>query len=283
VIDQNLENPATSPQEAPLSFDQMLSRLEDEIGYYFRNRGLLRRALTHRSFANEQADPRPPHNEALEFLGDAVLEFLISAWLLELYPTLNEGTLSKMRAYTVSAVNLQKQAARLNLGSYLLLNRGEEKTGGRAKVALQVDAYEALIAAIYLDRGIEAARDFVRREFVVSLAEIDPQNLTATDYKTALQERLQSFGLPTPQYAIVESLGPDHRRVFQVELRVNGQCLATGEGTTIKGAHQVAARAALDKLDATMARLKDGTLGQPAGEIIELKPFSDLSSESNAA
>jgi ribonuclease-3 len=251
------ENQTSQPPETPLSFEEMLAQLEYQIGYFFRDRNLLRRALTHRSFANEQPDPRPPHNEALEFLGDAVLEFLISAWLLELYPAQTEGTLSKMRAYTVSAVNLQKQAARLSLGNYLLLNRGEEKTGGRNKMALQVDAYEALIAAIYLDRGIEAARDFVRREFTETLAEIDPQDLTATDYKTALQERLQSVGLPTPQYAIVESLGPDHRRVFQVELRVNGRCLATGEGTTIKSAHQSAARAALDILDAEIESLKE--------------------------
>lgn len=274
----NLENPA----EPELSFDEQLSQLEDEIGYYFRDRNLLRRALTHRSYAHEQPEPRPPHNEALEFLGDAVLEFLISAWLLELYPMLNEGTLSKMRAYTVSAANLQKQAARLNLGNYLLLNRGEEKTGGRNKAALQVDAYEALIAAVYLDRGITAARDFIRRDFIVSLAEIDPQNLTATDYKTALQERLQSFGLPTPQYAIVESLGPDHRRVFQVELRVNGHSIAMGEGTTIKSAHQVAARVAIDNFEATLAKVKDIAVGSspekfvaPSGEIIELNPFSD--------
>jgi ribonuclease-3 len=235
----------------------MLSQLEDQIGYFFRDRNLLRRALTHRSYANEQADPRPPHNEALEFLGDAVLEFLISAWLLELYPTLSEGTLSKMRAYTVSAVNLQKLAVRLRLGNYLLLNRGEEKTGGRNKMALLVDSYEALLAAIYLDRGIEAAREFVRREFAETLAEIDPRDLTATDYKTALQERLQSVGLPTPQYAIIESLGPDHRRLFRVELRVNGQCFATGEGATIKGAHQAAARAALDIFNAEIEKLKE--------------------------
>jgi ribonuclease-3 len=257
------ENQATQPAEAVSSFEEMLAQLENEIGYYFRDRALLRRALTHRSYANEQAEPRPLHNEALEFLGDAVLEFLISAWLLELYPAQTEGTLSKMRAYTVSAVNLQKQAARLQLGSYLLLNRGEEKTGGRNKMALQVDAYEALIAAIYLDRGIEAARDFVRREFAETLAEIDPQDLTATDYKTALQERLQSVGLPTPQYAIVESLGPDHRRLFRVELRVNGQCFATGEGATIKSAHQAAARAALDVFETEIEKLKDG---QPASE-----------------
>jgi len=257
VIDIATEKQASNPAENSLSFEQMLSQLEDEIGYFFRDRNLLRRALTHRSYANEQADPRPPHNEALEFLGDAVLEFLISAWLLELYPTLTEGTLSKMRAYTVSAVNLQKQAARLRLGNYLLLNRGEEKTGGRNKMALLVDSYEALLAAIYLDRGIDAAKDFVRREFAETLAEIDPQDLTATDYKTALQERLQSVGLPTPQYAIIESLGPDHRRLFRVELRVNGQCFATGEGATIKGAHQAAAHAALDIFEAEIEKLKE--------------------------
>lgn len=239
-----------------VSFEDRLTQLEEGIGYFFRDRSLLRRALTHRSFANEQPDPRPPHNEALEFLGDAVLEFLVSSWLLELHPHLSEGTLSKMRAYMVSAVNLHKQATKLQLGSYLLLNRGEEKTGGRYKTALQVDAYEAVIAAIYLDRGVEAAREFVRREFAETLDEIDPLNLTKMDYKTALQERLQALGLPTPQYAIVESQGPDHNRVFQIELRVNGHCLATGEGTTIKGAHQVAARTALDNLESEIERIK---------------------------
>jgi len=243
--------------ETPLSPEEMLQQLERVIGYAFRNRALLRRALTHRSFANEQPDPRPAHNEALEFLGDAVLEFLISAWLLELHPTQTEGTLSKLRAYAVSAVNLQKHAAQLRLGDYLLLNRGEEKTGGRSKAALQVDAYEALIAAIYLDGGIESASDFVRREFDQTFITLTPHDLTATDYKTALQERLQSLGHPTPQYAIVESLGPDHRRVFQVELRVSGRCLATGEGTTIKGAHQAAARAAIDTLNSGLDKLKE--------------------------
>jgi ribonuclease III len=243
--------------EAASTHEALLTQLEGLIGYAFRDRTLLRRSLTHRSFANEQADPRPLHNEALEFLGDAVLEFLISAWLLELYPTQNEGTLSKLRAYAVSAVNLQKHAARLGLGHYLLLNRGEEKTGGRHKTALQVDAYEALIAAIYLDGGIEAAKDFVRREFATTFAAVDPQNLAMADYKTALQERLQSLGLPTPQYAIVESLGPDHHRIFQVELRVSGRCIATGQGTTIKGAHQAAARAALDQLLAELEKLKE--------------------------
>jgi len=227
--------------------DSLLHRLEREISYRFNDRQLLRRALTHRSYANEQPAPRPLHNEAFEFLGDAILEFLISTWLLELHPTLSEGHLSKMRAYAVSAVNLQKHAARLQLGSFLLLNKGEEKTGGRHKTALQVDAYEALIAAIYLDGGIVAASNFVRKEFTQTLADIDPLDLTSMDYKTALQEQLQSRGLPTPRYEVLERQGPDHRRVFQVALNVNGIQLSTGEGTTIKSAHQSAARDAISR------------------------------------
>ena len=255
---ETIVQPASSDEtadETATETDIQLQQLENRIGYRFNDPLLLRRAVTHRSFANEQTDPRPAHNEALEFLGDAVLEFLISSWLLELHPTLNEGPLSKMRAYAVSAANLQKHAARLQLGSYLLLNRGEEKTGGRHKVALQVDAYEALIAGIYLDGGIEAARDFVRREFAGTFAEIDPQNLTKMDYKTALQERLQSLGLPTPRYDILERQGPDHRRVFQVALSVKDHRLATGEGTTIKSAHQAAAKEALLSLDREIGNL----------------------------
>lgn len=227
----------------------LLEQLEGEIGYKFRDHALLRRAMTHRSFANEQPEPRPAHNEALEFLGDAVLEFLTSAWLLELHPTQSEGVLSKLRAYAVSANNLQKQAARLHLGDYLLLNRGEEKTGGRTKAALLVDAYEALIAAIYLDGGVDAARGFVRREFAGTFDEINPENLTATDYKTALQERMQALGYATPRYLLVESSGPDHRRLFFAEVLLEGQRLMTGEGTTIKSAHQSAARAVIEAMD----------------------------------
>ena len=242
--------PGGRPVESPgrqhaAGSEELLRKLEKQIDYRFSDLQLLRRAMTHRSFANEQPLPRPLHNEALEFLGDAVLEFLISTWLLELHPTLSEGHLSKMRAYAVSATNLQKHAARLELGSFLLLNKGEEKTGGRHKVALQVDAYEALIAAIYLDGGIVAASNFVRREFLQTLAEIDPADLTRMDYKTALQELLQSRGLPTPRYEILERQGPEHRRIFQVALNVKGVRMATGEGTTIKAAHQEAAREAL--------------------------------------
>ncbi len=231
-----------------MNFDDKLVELQETIGYQFRTPALLRRSLTHRSFANEQPDPRPAHNEALEFLGDAVLEFLISSWLLELHPMQTEGALSKLRAAAVNSITLQKQAARLDLGRFLLLNRGEEMTGGRDKAALQVDAFEALLAAIYLDGGIESASAFVRREFAQTLADLDPLDLTAADYKTALQERVQARGFQTPQYSIVGSLGPDHRRVFQAEVSVGDVHLAVGTGTTIKAAHQAAAREALERL-----------------------------------
>ncbi|MEP7271442.1 MAG: ribonuclease III [Acidobacteriota bacterium] len=235
-------------QDLSTTFAEKLAELQTTIRYQFRDPALLQRALTHRSFANEQPDPRPAHNEALEFLGDAVLEFLISSWLLELHPMQTEGALSKLRAAAVNSVTLLKQAARLELGRFLLLNRGEEMTGGRGKAALQVDAFEALLAAIYLDGGIEAASRFVRWEFAKTIAELDPLNLAAADYKTALQERVQARGCPTPQYAIVATLGPDHRRVFEAEVSVGSIHLAVGTGTTIKAAHQAAAREALDRL-----------------------------------
>ncbi len=258
VIETPLASQEVVSQLPDSSFEQRLRQLQEIISYTFKDADLLRRALTHRSFANEQPEPRPLHNEAFEFLGDAVLEFLVSAWLLELYPAHKEGVLSKLRAFAVSAANLQTHAVRLRLGDYLLLNRGEEKTGGRSKSHLQVDAYEALIAAIYLDGGVEPARNFVKREFAATFSEMDPDDLTATDYKTALQENLQANGLPTPKYAIIEKRGPDHRRIFQVELRVNGMQLSTGQGTTIKSAHQDAARAALACLPEEVENLKTG-------------------------
>jgi ribonuclease-3 len=247
-----------------LSAEEKLAELETAIEYGFRNRSLLLRAFTHRSFANEQPEPRPPDNEALEFLGDAVLAFLISAWLLELFPSQAEGTLSKLRANAVSAVALHTHAARLRLGTFLLLNRGEEKTGGRNKVALQVDAFEALIAAIYLDGGIDAARTFIHRQFASTFTGLDPEHLVTADFKTALQERLQSRGLPAPQYVTVETLGPDHRRTFQVEMRVLGQRVAAGEGPTIKRAQQEAARVALDEFDAALAKAGMSETAVPA-------------------
>jgi len=232
-----------------LEREKLLSELEQKIGYSFRSRALLDRALTHRSFANERVGENCQHNEALEFLGDSVLGFVVSAWLLERFPELSEGKLSKMKAYLVSESRLVEIAEALDLGSYILLNRGEEKTGGRRKRALLADAYEALIGVMYVDGGIAVAERFLRRELRQKLMSIDPASMIGADYKSALQEKLQAAGGPGPDYTVVEVLGPDHRRTFRVELRVGGRPVATGEGHTIKLAQQEAARVALESPD----------------------------------
>lgn len=228
---------------------EKLAQLEALIGFRFSNRSLLERALTHRSYAHGKSPELVSHNEALEFLGDAVLGFLVSAWLLERYPQLPEGKLSKLKAYLVSAANLQTHAQRIRLGEFLRLNRGEEKTGGRTKRTLLVDAYEALIAAIYLDGGIEAAQRFLRQQFAEVIEHINPDEAELMDYKTVLQERLQSQGYPPPLYEVVEERGPAHDRIFRVRLKVDDVVLAFGRGRTIKAAHQRAARLALRRLD----------------------------------
>lgn len=228
-----------------LEREKLLSELEQKIGYSFRTRALLDRALTHRSFANERIEERCQHNESLEFLGDSVLGLIVSSWLLERFPHLSEGKLSKMKAYLVSESSLVDVAELIDLGRYLLLNRGEEKTGGRRKRALLADAYEALIGVIYLDGGLREAERFLRREMREKVEEIDPSAMIGADYKSALQEQLQAAGAPVPEYIVVEALGPDHRRTFRVGLRVGGHTLATGEGRTIKLAQQEAARAAI--------------------------------------
>ena len=232
-----------------LEREKLLSQLEQKIGYSFRSRALLDRALTHRSFANERVGENWQHNEAMEFLGDSVLGFVVSAWLLERFPDLSEGKLSKMKAHLVSESRLVELAETLDLGNYILLNRGEEKTGGRQKRALLADAYEALIGVLYIDGGITVAERFLRRELREKLSSIDPSSMIGADYKSALQERLQGVGGPSPEYAVVEVLGPDHRRTFRVELRIGGNAVSTGEGRTIKLAQQEAARIALESSD----------------------------------
>ncbi len=235
-----------------------LSELERKIGYTFRRRELLDRALTHRSYAHEIGAMGLVDNEALEFLGDAVLGFIVSAWLFELFPALPEGKLAKMKAFLVSADNLQVHAQNLQLGEYLRLNRGEEKTGGRTKRTLLVDAYEALIAALYLDGGIEAAEVFVRRQFQDVVCGLDPESVRWSDYKTTLQEQLQARGLPPPVYEVTGVEGPAHARRFHVSLRIGTRVVATGEGPTIKAAHQHAARGALAQLDQLLETPENG-------------------------
>ena len=232
-----------------------LVRLRDEfeslqaaIGYRFRDRGLLEHAMTHTSRANEDASGGVLDNESLEFLGDAVLGFVIADLLFREFPDFDEGEKSKTKAALVSTTTLARQAELLQLGDHLLLGRGEEKTGGRRKQALLADGYEALIAAIYVDGGIEQARAFIAREFAALIADVREHGVAGQDYKSALQEYLQSHDRGLPEYRLAGTLGPDHRKLFQVEVMVGGEALAEASGSSKKEAEQEAARLALDKL-----------------------------------
>lgn len=222
--------------------------LEVVIGYRFRDRGLLEHGLTHRSRAHEDVTGGVFDNESLEFLGDAVLGFIVADMLFRRYPDRDEGQKSKMKAGLVSAAMLGKQAARLALGQHLLLGRGEEKSGGRRKMTLLADTYEAVIAAVYLDGGIDAARAFIEREFgalVVAAGAADPHG---DDYKSALQEFVQGRGQPLPEYVVAHETGPAHRRLFHVDVIVDGTVIASADGRTKKEAEQDSARLALAKL-----------------------------------
>jgi ribonuclease-3 len=234
-------------------FGSELEPLERRIGYRFKDRGLLEHALTHRSRVHEDASGGVFDNESMEFLGDSVLGFVIAAMLFREFPQHNEGQKSKLKASLVSAAALARLGERLNLGEFLILGRGEEKTGGRRKHAIIADCYEALIAAIYLDGGIEPAEQFIGREFASLIEEAKRTGTGASftdDWKSALQEYLQSGGRGLPVYRLAAEVGPDHRKSFVVEVVVDGEAVAKAEGRSKKEAAQSAARAALERLTA---------------------------------
>ena len=223
--------------------------LQHAIGYRFRDRGLLEHAMTHTSRANEDVSGGVLDNESLEFLGDAVLGFVVADLLFREFPAYDEGQKSKLKASLVSTATLARQAERLGIGDHLLLGRGEEKSGGRRKQALLADGYEALIAAIYLDGGIDQARAFIGREFADAIGAARRDGVAGPqDYKSTLKELLQARELPLPEYRLVATVGPDHRKQFHVEVAVRGEAVADAVGTSKKEAEQEAARAALEKL-----------------------------------
>lgn len=222
--------------------------LQRRIDYRFRDRGLLEHALTHKSRAAEDVSGGVADNESLEFLGDAVLGLVVADTLYRQYPTYTEGQKSKIKATVVSTLSLARHAERLKLGEHLILGRGEEKTGGRHKQALLADAYEALIAGIYLDGGLEAAAAFLTRELKEAIDAGGVQNFVGQDYKSALQEQLQALGRPLPDYRIANEAGPDHRKVFTVDVVVAGEVLGSATGRAKKEAEQEAARLALERL-----------------------------------
>jgi len=228
--------------------ERAIADLEQRIGYRFRDLGLLEHALTHKSKAHEDATGGVVDNESLEFLGDAVLGFVVADLLYREFPHFQEGQKSKAKAALVSTAALAELAQRIGLGAYLLLGRGEEKTGGRQKQALLADGCEAVIAAVYLDGGVAAARDFILGELRDEIEHVRSPDFLR-DFKSALQERLQADGRPLPEYEVTAERGPDHDKRFHVTVRVSGVVLADSEGRTKKEAEQLAARHALAALN----------------------------------
>ncbi len=224
-----------------------LEELEERLEYRFQERGLLLQALSHRSFANEHQEEMLD-NEVLEFLGDAVLGLVVSEMLYRRHPNLTEGQMSKLKAFLVSAGMLARKAEEIDLGSYLLLGKGEEKTAGRGKDSLLANALEAVIAVLYLDGGMPVVTGFLDRMLLPQLSAAIQREPTLQDFKSLLQEKLQAVGRPLPVYRVIGENGPDHEKVFLVELVVDEERLADGEGKTKKAAEQAAAEVALADL-----------------------------------
>jgi ribonuclease-3 len=236
--------------------------LEVSLGYHFQRQELIEQALTHSSQAREvealgATDPsaRRGDNEMLEFLGDAVLGLVTTESLFHRFPGLQEGHLSKLRAHLVGQRHLLRVAEQLQIGHYLRLGRGEEKSGGRNKATLLVDALEAILAALYLDGGWTAARDFILRSIVepeLAHMNLETSAIPVMDFKSALQEKLQAEGMRQPVYALVKEEGPEHRKTFTVEVRLPepevADFVARAHGPTKKRAEQEAARQVLEYL-----------------------------------
>jgi len=219
----------------------MLENLEKSIGYTFKNKDLLKTALTHKSYANEN---KLDSNEKLEFLGDSILEFISSKYLYNNYKKLNEGEMTKVRAGVVCEESLHKIAVRHNFSDFLYVGKSERVCEGYKRPAVLADSVEAVIAAIYLDSGLEEAEKFIIQNLAESI-ENTSKNVGMKDYKTVLQEKLQENGQVTIEYIIIKEQGPDHNKMFTAEVKCNGKMLAQGEGTTKKLAEMEAAKRAL--------------------------------------
>ncbi len=238
---------------------ERLDELCERLGYSFCDKTLLRRALTHRSYANESWEDEL-HNERLEFLGDAVVGLCVGAYLMASHPQAREGELTKLRAMVVSSPGLSRAARNLGLGGCLLLGRGEEQGGGRDKDSILSDAFEALIGAVFLDGGFDAVQGVVRGQ-LAELVRAAERGELDRDFKTRLQEHLAAEGLSAlPRYEVVGERGPDHAKVFEVAVHLQRDELGRAEGHSKKAAEQRAARAALQALavDAAQPRSQEG-------------------------
>ena len=241
---------------------EILDALETRLGYIFADRFILETALTHKSFANEQSEA-PEHNERMEFLGDAVVSLVVGHLLMVGHPLWTEGALSKARSSLVSATSLAEMAGDLELGLSLRLGRGEELTGGREKLSILADGFEALAAAIYLDGGFGAVFEVLRRLFEPRLDDA-LRGQRQRDPKTHLQERIQAVYKRAPEYELVDTTGPEHDLRFTVKLCLGGQSLSKGAGRTKKEAEQQAAAELLERI--TNGESVKGLLGEPDSE-----------------
>lgn len=217
---------------------------QEKLGLEFNELDLLRQAFTHRSYLNEHRGEVKGHNERLEFLGDAVLELIATHFLYEKFPAQTEGDLTAYRASLVNAVTCAEVAQDLGMNDYLLLSRGEAKDTGRARGILMANAFEALVGAIYLDQGYDAAKDFISKYLFPKIDNIIQKKLWL-DAKSSLQEKIQDVESVTPSYAVLKEWGPDHDKHFVVGVHVRDKLLAQGEGKSKQEAEQDAARAAL--------------------------------------
>ena len=223
--------------------------LEKKLNYTFRDRALLSEALSHSSYANEHRSAHLRSNERLEFLGDSVLGFVTAEFLFAQHPDLPEGDLTRIRAALVCEQSLYEVARKLGLGQYLKLGRGEESGGGRQRTSILADATEAVFAAVYLDGGIGAASDLIHRCLLDAERE-EVVEERRRDYKTALQELVQRESGQVLGYQLIGSEGPDHAKIFSVEVDLNGQPIGQGKGRSKKEAEQMAAKAGMEKLKA---------------------------------
>ena len=221
-----------------------MEKIEKSIGYTFQDKNLLKKALTHTSYAYEN---RVDSNEKLEFLGDSILEFVSSKYLYKNYPKLKEGEMTKVRATVVCEKSLYKIAKLHNFSDFLYLGKSERKTGGEKRPAILADSVEAIIAAIYLDGGIEKAEEFIVENLRDEIA-LATKHVGDKDYKTVLQEKLQEHGEVKIEYEITKEEGPDHNKHFEAQVSCNGKILAKGEGKSKKEAHMSAAKKALENL-----------------------------------
>lgn len=227
--------------------EKLIMNLEKNINITFKNKMLLQRSMTHKSFSNENSHLLLRDNERLEFLGDSVLSIVISTYIFDNFPDYPEGELAKMRSVIVSEPILALKAREINLGDYLLLDKGEDLSGGRKRESILADSMEAIIGAVYLDCGIKKAEEFIIDLFETIIKEVE-QGKYIQDFKTVLQEVIQQESINRPTYFVVDEKGPDHNKTFKVEVRHNNITLGSGQGSSKKEAEQNAAKVALEKI-----------------------------------